>query len=57
MNTDIDNFINYKKEYNKFRKTNITLRNDLVERDEKIIELKNKIKKIRELRNNNCYYC
>jgi len=54
---DIKNFINYEKEYNKFRKTNITLRNDLVERDTKIIELKNKIKKIKEQRYNNCYYC
>jgi len=41
---NIEKFIDYKKEYNKFRQTNIELRNDLMKRDEKIIELKSKIK-------------
>ena len=52
---NIEKFIDYKKEYNTFRRTNIELRNDLMKRDEKIIELKNKIKKLKQQRYN--YYC
>jgi len=52
---NIEKFIDYKKEYNKFRRTNIELRNDLMKRDEKIIELKNEIKKLKQHRYN--YYC
>ena len=54
---NIEKFIDYKKEYNKFRRTNIELRNDLIKRDEKIILLKEKIKLIKEQRYNSCYYC
>ena len=52
---NIEKLIDYKKEYNKFRRTNIELRNDLMKRDEKIIELKSKIKKLKQQRYN--YYC
>ena len=52
---NIEKLIDYKKEYNKFRRTNIELRNDLMKRDEKIIELKGKIKKLKQQRYN--YYC
>jgi len=52
---DIFTLIDYEKQYNNFRRTNIKLRNDLVKRDEKIIELKTKIKKLKKQRYN--YYC
>lgn len=52
---NIEKLIDYKKEYNKFRRTNIELRNDLMKRDERIIELKSKIKKLKQQRYN--YYC
>ena len=51
---NVTELINYKKEYNIFRKENINLRNEILEKDIKIDKLKKKIIKLDKNRYNCC---